>query len=122
VKTAFTYDGLNRVTSVVYTGETGYQTPTVTYTYDQTESGFFNNGRLTKVETALNTTYGTPATVHNFRYDKVGQVKKQTTNIGSESYGQEYGYNLAGQLTSQKYPSGKVVTNRTVVVAAHSLW
>lgn len=83
----------------------------MTYTYDQTESGFFNNGRLTKVENAANATYGTPATVHNFRYDKTGQVVKQTTSIGSESYLQEYGYNLAGQLTSQKYPSGKVVTN-----------
>ncbi|MGH9948407.1 MAG: RHS repeat domain-containing protein [Pyrinomonadaceae bacterium] len=55
--------------------------------------------------------YGTPETIHNFRYDKVGQVKKHTQSIGSESYLQEYGYNLAGQLTSQKYPSGKVVTN-----------
>jgi len=111
VKTTFDYDGLNRIESVTYTGETGYQTPTMTYTYDQTESGFYNNNRLTKVQTAANTTYGIPETIHNFRYDKVGQVKKQTTSIGSESYLQEYGYNLAGQLTSQKYPSGKVVTN-----------
>jgi len=110
VKTAFTYDGLNRVTSVVYTGETGYQTPTVTYTYDEAESTFHNVGRLTKVRTELNTSQGTPETIHNFRYDKTGQVVKQTTSIGSESYLQEYGYNLAGQLTSQKYPSGKVVT------------
>lgn len=111
VKTTFTYDGLNRVKKVEYANETGYATPDVTYTYDQTESGFYNNGRLTKVETALNITFGTPATVHNFRYDKVGQIVKHTTSIGSESYLQEYTYNLAGQLTTQKYPSGKVVTN-----------
>ncbi len=42
VKTAFTYDGLNRVKTVAYTGETGYQTPNVTYTYDETESSFYN--------------------------------------------------------------------------------
>ncbi|MGH9948985.1 MAG: hypothetical protein ACRD6X_17580, partial [Pyrinomonadaceae bacterium] len=85
MKTAFTYDGLNRISSVVYTGETGYQTPTVNYTYDETESGFYNYGRLTKVKTAANTTYGTPETIHNFRYDEVGQVKKHTQSIGSES-------------------------------------
>ncbi|MGH9949210.1 MAG: hypothetical protein ACRD6X_18725, partial [Pyrinomonadaceae bacterium] len=64
VKTAFAYDGLNRILSVVYTGETGYQTPTVNYTYDETESGFYNFGRLTKVKTAANATYGTPETIH----------------------------------------------------------
>lgn len=109
IKSTFTYDGLNRIESVVYTGESGYQTPTVTYTYDQTETTFFNKGRLTKVETAPNATYGTPATVQHYRYDKVGQVTKHTQSIGSESYLQEYSYNLAGQMISQKYPSGKVV-------------
>ncbi len=39
----------------------------------------------------------------------MGQVVKHTQSIGSESYLQEYGYNLAGQMTSQKYPSGRVV-------------
>lgn len=34
---------------------------------------------------------------------------KHTQSIGSESYLQEYGYNLAGQLTSQTYPSGRVM-------------
>jgi hypothetical protein len=43
VRTTFAYDGLNRVSSVTYTGETGFQTPTVTYTYDQARTGFYNN-------------------------------------------------------------------------------
>ncbi len=113
VRTNFTYDGLHRIQTVVYSGETGYQTPSVTYTYDETESGFYNNNRLTKVETAANATYGTPGVVQHYRYDKMGQVVKHTQSIGSESYLQEYGYNLAGQMTTQKYPSGKVV-NMTV--------
>ncbi len=109
VKTTFGYDGLNRILTVTYSGESGYQTPMVTYTYDQTESGTYNKGRLTKVETAEDPTYGTPATIQNYRYDKVGQVIKHTQSIGSETYFQEYGYNLAGQMTAQKYPSGRVV-------------
>ncbi len=113
VKTAFTYDGLNRVKTIAYTGETGYQTPTATYTYDETETNFFNNGRLTKVQTAANATYGIPETIQNYRYDKIGQVTKHVQNIGNQSYQLEYGYNLAGQLISEKYPSGKIV-NMTV--------
>lgn len=113
VKTAITYDGLNRIKTVTYTGETGYQTPTVTYTYDETETGFYNNGRLSKVKTAANETYGTPETIQNYRYDKIGQVTKHIQSIGNQNYQLEYGYNLAGQLTSEKYPSGKVV-NMTV--------
>jgi YD repeat-containing protein len=31
--------------------------------------------------------------------------------IGADVYNLEYSYNLAGQLVSEKYPSGKIVTN-----------
>lgn len=113
MKTSLAYDGLNRVTSVTYTGETGYQTPTVTYTYSEAESGFYNIARLTKVQTAANATYGTPETIQNYDYDKIGQVVKHIQSIGNQSYQLEYGYNLAGQLVSEKYPSGKIV-NMTV--------
>jgi YD repeat-containing protein len=36
------------------------------------------------------------------------QVVNHTQSIGNQSYNITYGYNLAGQLTSEKYPSGKV--------------
>jgi RHS repeat-associated protein len=108
VKTAFSYDGLNRVSSVVYTDETGYQTPTVTYTYDQARNGFFNNGALTRVETAA--AGDTPATATEFDYDLMGRTVKQRQSIGSQTYNLEYGYNLAGQLVSEKYPSGKIIS------------
>ncbi|MFN0140736.1 MAG: RHS repeat domain-containing protein [Pyrinomonadaceae bacterium] len=111
VKSSFTYDGLNRTQSVAFAGETGYQTPTVTYTYDEAESGFYNNGRRTKVQTAANATYGIPATVQNYDYDNVGQVVKHIQLIDNQTYQLEYGYNLAGQLTSEKYPSGRIVAN-----------
>jgi YD repeat-containing protein len=49
VKTTFaTYDTLNRIKVITFSDGT----PQVTYTYDQARSGFFNNGALTRVETA----------------------------------------------------------------------
>ncbi len=108
VKTTFAYDGLRRVASVSYTGESGYATPNVTCTYDEVHSNFYNKGRLTKVKTAANAGQGTPETIQNYDYDKIGQVVNHTQSIGNQSYNLTYGYNLAGQLTSEKYPSGKV--------------
>lgn len=113
VKTTVGYDGLKRAKTVVYTGETTYITPNVEYTYDEAETGFYNNGRLTRAKTLLNSAQGTPETTQNYDYDKVGQVTKHIQSIGNQTYSLEYGYNLAGQLISEKYPSGKVV-NMTV--------
>ena len=108
VKTHFTYDGLNRVKTVGYTNETGVITPTVTYTYDQTRANFYNNGALTRVETAASGE--TPATASEFDYDKMGRAVQHRQSIGTQTYNLAYGYNLAGQTTSETYPSGKVVT------------
>jgi RHS repeat-associated protein len=110
VKTDLSYDGLNRVQSVAYTGETGYLTPNIEYTYGDAEAGFYNIGRLTKVRTPANVGQGTPETIHNYDYDKIGQVVKHSQSIGNQTYELEYGYNLAGQLVSEKYPSGKIVS------------
>jgi RHS repeat-associated protein len=107
IKTTFGYDGLNRVETVTYSDDT----PAVTYTYDQARTGFFNKGALTRVETALGgaTRPDTPATATEFDYDLMGRVKKHRQSIGTQTYNLEYGYNLAGQLTSKKYPSGRTV-------------
>lgn len=108
VTTTFSYDTLNRVSSVAYSGETGYQTPDVTYTYDQARSGHYNNGTLTRVETIDGSTSVTAA---EYDYDNMGRIVKHRQSIHGQQYDLEYGYNLAGQLTSEKYPSGRVVTN-----------
>jgi len=116
VKTSLTYDGLNRVSTVSFAGETNNQTPTVTYTYDSASSGYFNNGRLTKVETASTST--APTTSQIYDYDLMGRVSKQQQSIGAngsisaQTYTLEYAYNLAGQLISEKYPSGRRVAYR----------
>lgn len=110
VKTTFGYDGLNRISSVSYTGETNYQTPTVNYTYDEIRSSFYNKGNLTKVTTAaVGGTQETPATEQILDYDEQGQVVKHQQNISGQNYLLEYNYNLAGQLVSEKYPSGRIV-------------
>lgn len=113
VKASYAYDGLRRRKTVSYSGETGHQTPTVTYTYDEAESGFYNNGRLTKVATAAVSSGGqeTLETVQNYDYDKLGQIVKNSENIGNQTYNLEYGYNFLGQLVSEKYPSGRQVNH-----------
>ncbi|MBK9438867.1 MAG: RHS repeat protein [Chloracidobacterium sp.] len=40
----------------------------------------------------------------------MGRVTKHRQTIGSQTYALEYGYNIAGQITSETYPSGKVVS------------
>lgn len=109
VRTTLTYDGLNRVQTMAFTDGT----PTVTYTYDQARSGYYNLGALTRVETADGGALrpDTPATATEFDYDQMGRVAKHRQLIAVQTYELEYGYNLAGQLVSEKYPSGKIVTN-----------
>ena len=114
VKTTFEYDGLNRTKSLTYTGETNYYTPKTIYNYDEarndaTGNAYFNKGRLTSVKTELNANQGTPETIHTYDYDKVGQIVNHNQSIGNQSYNLQYGYNLAGQVISEKYPSGKVI-------------
>jgi RHS repeat-associated protein len=107
------YDGMRRIRQVSYSDGT----PTVTYTYDQARNAgvgnpYLNKGRLTRIETADGGTNRpeTPATATEFDYDKMGQAVAQRQSIGNQTYNLSYGYNLGGQLISQTYPSGKVVT------------
>lgn len=114
VKTRFEYDGLNRTKSVTYTGETGYRTPKTIYTYDEARNdangnAYFNKGRLTSVKTEPDAIQGTPETLHTYDYNNVGQIVNHNQSIGNQSYNLQYAYNLAGQLVSEKYPSGRVV-------------
>src|SRR5205085_2917248 len=42
-------------------------------------------------------------------YDALGRVKASTQATGDQSYSMAYDYDLAGNLTSEQYPSGRVV-------------
>ncbi|MBK9156404.1 MAG: RHS repeat protein [Chloracidobacterium sp.] len=109
VTTTFDYDGLNRVEEVIYSDGT----PKLKYYYDQARTGYHNKGALTKVETIRETS--TPADIFatsaEFDYDQMGRLRKHRQWINGQQYDLEYEYNLAGQLTSQKYPSGRIVAN-----------
>ena len=80
-------------------------TPAVTYIYDA--SGvLYSKGRLTQVTSSI-------STYDYLEYDQLGRVKqsKQTT-VGGAAQGytfSNYSYNLAGEMTSETYPSGRVV-------------
>lgn len=108
--THFTYDALNRLATVGYSGGTPtVATPTVTYTYDTAASGYYNLGRLTEVKTAASTTPAIPETKIQYNYDQMGRVATHNQIVAGITYPMSYGYNLAGQLTAETYPSNRVV-------------
>lgn len=105
VVTAYTYDPLNRVTQRSYSGESGYSTPPVTFTYDNVTNA---KGRLTKVTTG---SVSSPFSVTEYQsFDVLGRItqSRQTTD-GTAYNPMLYTYNLAGNLIEETYPSGRVV-------------
>jgi RHS repeat-associated protein len=93
-----TYDGLGRPTFVDYSDST----PDVTYTYD--DAGVANSkGRLTSVSTS--------ASVNSYTaYDALGRVTASAQTTDGVTYTMpDYRYDLAGDVTSEQYPSGRVV-------------
>lgn len=95
VVATYVYDALNRATSRSYSDST----PAVTYTYDTATKG---KGKLTSVSSSVSATSYSG-------YDAMGRVTGSTQNTDSQSYSMSYGYNLAGALTTETYPSGRVV-------------
>lgn len=113
VTTTYTYDKLNRVKTRSYNDGT----PSVSYFYDNEQllplscapstsdfqRGVFK-GRLVAV------TYGGACDGTYYGYDALGRVTESLQKMGDQKYKvSEYKYDLAGNLTSQKYPSGRVV-------------
>ncbi len=95
--TTYTYDALNRLTGKTYPAGT----PAVAYTYDPAVgNGIGQLGTVTNTNAA--TTYSL--------FDSLGNVKTSSVLIGGQTYTFAYSYDLAGGLTSETYPSGRVVT------------
>jgi len=101
VVTNYTYDALNRVTMRSYSGEAGYTTPSVTYTYDNLPNA---KGKLTKVSSSISTTEYTA-------FDIIGRVTASKQVTDGVSYETGYVYNLAGAVVEETYPSGRKVKN-----------
>jgi YD repeat-containing protein len=101
VVTTYQYDTLNRLTQRSYAvGGTGASaTPTVTLVYG-TNPAANTNGRLVSV------TDGSGQ--RSIAYDVMGRVTQVTQTILGAAYSVGYAYNLAGDLTSIQYPSGRI--------------
>ena len=101
--TSYQYDDLNRVKTRSYGRATGVDwTPTVTHTYDVGMDCNFK-GRLTQVQNSNSTTNYTC-------YDAMGRVLGTSQLTCGQTNAMSYDYNLAGGMTSQTYPSGRMIT------------
>jgi len=100
ITTTYTYDALNRVTFKDYSDTT----PDVSYSYDPAIT--YGKGKLSQVSNGISTT-------EYLQFDALGRIKqsKQTTVVNSTNYAytMSYAYNLAGGMTSETYPSNRVV-------------
>jgi RHS repeat-associated protein len=111
IVTTYSYDALNRQIKRTYSDGT----PEVNYVYDAqgltyTPTTFTRGksvGRLVALLYGTNSTNGT----YLGGYDEMGRVTVSVQRTESQDYRLEYGYNLAGEMTSEKYPSGKVVAS-----------
>jgi RHS repeat-associated protein len=100
ITTNYVYDALNRLTNKTYQNDPS-GTPAVSYTYDAT-SVSNSKGRLTQVGSTVSMTNYTG-------YDAMGRVTASSQSTNGQTYLLGYGYNLAGGMTSETYPSGRVV-------------
>jgi RHS repeat-associated protein len=109
VVTTYGYDALNRLNQISYNvGSTGVPaTASVNFAYG-TSSASFNNGRLLTMTDGLGS--------ETYTYDQLGrviQLQKVLNGTGTCQSSMPcnivYAYNLANELTSITYPSGRVV-------------
>lgn len=95
--TTYGYDALNRLKSAVYPSD--FSNENVTYAYD---SGGTNSiGHLVSVSNGSTTNYT--------GFDSMGHVLSSNQITIGTTYPFSYTYDLAGSLTSETYPSGRVV-------------
>lgn len=108
VITNYDYDAINRVIKRSYQNDPTL-TPTATYKYDGagiTNGIQYSLNKLTEVSTSGS--FVSKCTYDVF--DIMGRVKQVTETVESNpAFVLRYGYDLAGNLISQTYPSGRTV-------------
>jgi len=109
VTTTYIYDGLNRVTRRTYSDST----PQVDYYYDNQTlpSGAPSFTRGASIGRLVAVTYGGSASnTGNYQgYDSLGRAAVSHQKTDAEIYSMNYGYDLAGNMTNETYPSGKLI-------------
>jgi len=102
ITTTNSYDALNRVTGVTYSNGD----PSVSYTYDQSAClgapACYNIGRRTSMTDAGGS--------ESLAYDPMGRELEEQRTTNSVTKTTSYTYNLAGDLLTLTYPSGRVIT------------
>ena len=95
IVTKYTYDNAGRLLTETYPAE---PSANIIYTYDEGENGI---GELTTV------TEGFGAT--GYSYDSLGRMSSMTRTINGQSYTTSYTYDLAGEVLTETYPSGRTI-------------
>jgi len=90
----YSWDKLNRLTSRAYSNGD----PTVSYAFDQTQSGYYNIGHLTSMTDAAGS--------ESLAYEKMGRLATDQRTTNSITKSASYVYNLDGSLATLNYPSG----------------
>lgn len=96
IRSTYTYDALNRITSVSFSGGSGEN---VAYGYDSCPNG---NGHLCSVQDASGS--------RTYSYDGLGRVASQTWTTAGRTFATSYSWTAGGRLASTTYPSGRAVT------------
>jgi RHS repeat-associated protein len=113
IQTTFAYDALNRSTTVDYSNTA--VNPDVTRAFDNPTSGANGKGRFWYSYAGGNYTSG--STVEHMAidsHDALGRPRIQrqvfkTNGSWGQGYATQRSYNLADRVTSQTYPSGRIV-------------
>ncbi len=98
ISITYSYDVLNRLIGKTYSNGD----PSVSYTYDQTQSGYYNVGRRTSMTDAAGS--------ETLNYDQMGRELTEQRITNSVTKNTTYTYNLDGSLATLTYPSGRVIT------------
>jgi RHS repeat-associated protein len=113
ITASYAYDGLNRLTSRSYSNDpqTGQSTPAVFYSYDTQSlpAGAPSYTLTNPIGRLVALTYGGGSSGSYLNYDEMGRVSLSVQQTDGLNYPCGYGYNLAGALTRESYPSGRVV-------------
>jgi RHS repeat-associated protein len=107
VNAKYTYDALNRLVFRKYEGlpDAVSRTPSVTYSYDGVGAlgGQNSLGKMTSVSSSVSTTFYDS-------FDEVGNIRSSRQVTDGVTYPMAYNYDLANNLVSQMYPSGRIVS------------